>query len=72
MLGCLGCVTLLCARGNLRGCINAVTGAEFDSSGLEQALLPKRQTDLAAGVMWGWDKGEMSGTEVVRRGFTDG
>lgn len=26
-------------------------------------------THLAAGVMWGWDKGEILGTEVVRGGL---
>lgn len=41
----LGCVALLCARGNLRGWmhLNAGSGAEFGSSGLEQTLVPKRQ-----------------------------
>lgn len=43
--------------------LNTDSGAEFDSSALEQTLVPKRQAGPTLLLVWGWDTGEMLGTE---------
>lgn len=54
------CVTALCLGKPEGRHLNAVSGAQFDSSALEQT---KRQAGPTLLLMWAWDTGEMLGTE---------